>query len=290
MTALHRRPHKSLAFWLFLLYAVVSRFLVTGSKGGTLSIVILVFLILFGRAGRVRILVVVAFGIGALIAASWMQDFRQQSRQLSSITGFEDEKSIAERIGDTVDHLVKYSADSSGIYPLLYYVPDRDPLRWGATYLAIPAAPIPRAFWSGKPHASGKTIALRYYGTDNNTIPATAVGEAYWNFHIPGVIVIFALWGIFLRWVWNITKASMRTAPGVAVIYLLTIYSLEPFTESVYRWMHATVPAVLILLLLTGYLRVSITNRRSQCADRSAPTFSRTGYADGNGTHGVGQE
>jgi hypothetical protein len=74
-------------------------------------------------------------------------------------------------------------------------------LALGETYVAAALGIIPRAIWEDKPRGPGSIYAQRFLGTPREgvSIPVPAFAEAYWNFHVPGVIVIFMLFGVIIR-------------------------------------------------------------------------------------------
>jgi hypothetical protein len=275
--ALHKRPARSPVLWMLLVFSTSAQFLVTGSRGGTLAIPILLLLVLFARSRRVPAMRVLVFAVVALIAVSVMHEFRNRSSAITEVSDFRSDKSVSERLRESVDNVLEYSTDASGLYPLLYSVPKHEPLQWGRTYLAIPAAPIPRAIWPQKPEGGGRAIATRFFNDPETTIPPTPVGEAFWNFHVVGVASIFLLWGMLLRLLWNVAINSAHSAPGVVILYLLTIYKLRPMTEVVYQWGLAFVPAVLMLVLLVGPLRFRRRVRPASEPDSTSQLVLRPG-------------
>ena len=60
---------------------------------------------------------------------------------------------------------------------------------------------IPRARWEDKPRGPGSIYAQTFLGVPREglSIPVPAFAEAFWNFHLPGVIVIFGTFGMLIR-------------------------------------------------------------------------------------------
>jgi hypothetical protein len=78
----------------------------------------------------------------------------------------------------------------------------------GKSYVGALTFFVPRALWPGKPfnggiynqavNFAGRSIS-EYKSGKNHGVPMGPVTEAYWNFSLPGVIVIFFLLGMFFR-------------------------------------------------------------------------------------------
>lgn len=129
-------------------------------------------------------------------------------------------------------------------YSVLAEVPSKQPLRLGGTYLQYPCIFIPRAIWPTKPLGvdtqAGQTFADADWG-----MPPGAVGEAYWNFHIPGVIGVFFIYGILLRWLATLLLRNYAS-PLVRAFYVISLFSLAPTQNSVRGWVQAVIPLLLI--------------------------------------------
>ena len=140
----------------------------------------------------------------------------------------------------------------SSVYPILYYVPDQSPLLWGSSYLLILGRPIPRIIWPTKPRGTDFMAGLVFFGSPWG-VPPGAVGEAYWNFYIPGVIGVFFLFGIFLRWLAKL-YVKYRQHGVMALFYAYTIFIFTPDENTITIWMQGLIP-ILIFCLGAGILR-----------------------------------
>jgi len=80
--------------------------------------------------------------------------------------------------------------------------------KYGETILLAPISMlIPRFLWPSKPNVAigrefGVTFDLVPVGDAHTQIAPTVIGEFYWNFHIPGVIVGMFLMGAAYRWLY----------------------------------------------------------------------------------------
>lgn len=194
-----------------------------------LGIAVCIFLV--GFLGAVR---------GQLMSEKLGQNLREQQEggPLVTMRHALDEMSI--RVGS-------YSSRLS----ILESVPHDVPLQYGYTYLGWVARPIPRAIWPGKPTGTDSYVARTFFGV-NWGIPAGGVGEAYWNFHIPGVLVVFFVFGVFKRW-WRNLFIENPGNPGLLVLYVLTMFIMgAPSDTQFTQWLFAMGPALVILYLLGG--------------------------------------
>lgn len=93
----------------------------------------------------------------------------------------------------------------------------------GFTYSGALFAMIPRAFWPDKPRGPGSLYAQHFLGesVEGTAVPIGAVAEAFWNFHVPGVIILFALYGWVLRRGLETYNRNPRNGAVVAGFVLL---------------------------------------------------------------------
>lgn len=83
---------------------------------------------------------------------------------------------------------------------LYHAVPRELPLAWGATVARWVLAPIPRSLWPDKPVIQpGPIVGQTLYDQPIAGVPPSLVGELFWNFHWPGVIIGAFLIGLALR-------------------------------------------------------------------------------------------
>lgn len=112
-------------------------------------------------------------------------------------------------------------------------VPSKMEYQYGASYMALIYAPIPRQWWPDKPVlGTSKDIAHKIYGYSEKNqagIPPGMAGEAYVNFAYPGILLFFLLSGILLRKTYNafdFEKGALnknRVVLYVTVVVYITI-------------------------------------------------------------------
>src|SRR5690606_17147360 len=137
--------------------------------------------------------------IVSILLLGALGDFRKATRRVTSVSDVQLEMSPEGWLFGGLYTLEARGEGVSSAYAILARVPKDEPLRLGETYLAFVTAIVPRSVWPNKPLASGR-LAGRTFFNASKGVPTGTVGEAYWNFHVPGVVLVFALWGVFLRW------------------------------------------------------------------------------------------
>lgn len=69
---------------------------------------------------------------------------------------------------------------------------------WGATYLRLAFAFVPKSVWAEKPDTAGGYVTKELYSHTGAVLSSTVIGEAWLNFLLPGVVgVMFWVgWGV----------------------------------------------------------------------------------------------
>jgi len=143
---------------------------------------------------------------------------------------------------------------------------------WGETYLAAVLAVVPRFIWEDKPRGPGSLYAQRFLGEEREgtSIPVGPTAEAYWNFHIPGVILIFLLYGVLLRKAHDLYLAG-EDNPFVVCFFVLFVASFRIHTDelTLFQQQMALFGLVYVLARLFVRRRDAAVGRRPRVA---APT------------------
>lgn len=97
---------------------------------------------------------------------------------------------------------------------------------------------VPRVLWPDKPiQRTGREFADKFRVTGgldaSTTIASTVVGEMYWNFGLPGVLLGMALMGAMMRWIYRRYGESQALDPLRRALYLLLLLSLLHFDAAV---------------------------------------------------------
>lgn len=256
-TAIRRK-----AFWVLLLVSLALGFMATGSRGGAVMPLIMMGFVWTYRARRIRYMPLVAIGLVSLILLGSLGEFRRATMKSESLDQVTLDQSFLSWITNAAYELSGRRTENSGQLAIVARVPDEVPFLNGQSYLSIPYIFVPRILVGEKPRAGGYFVAVHFFGTDLNTIPPTAVGEAYWNFSYPGVIAIFLLFGCFLKVVTAFFAANPNH-PAALVALLCVLFYASPSSDATYAFLHTFGLATFILLTLTlkipGRIRIRLT-------------------------------
>jgi hypothetical protein len=169
--------------------------------------------------------------------------------------------------------------------------------QWGATYAAVPAWFVPRGLWEDKPFGGGNTwftstYVPRFYGVNRVETSLSAIGEAFSNFGIPGVVAVGALLGLvaglFIR-----ARMRRRGLLGAAIAVVVTPYLFSLIRGDAYQGMSTSIASLVILLLFfwISSTRKQVTGPVSApvpLPDETAPAAVREQALIGAGVAGLG--
>ena len=174
-------------FWVCALSSLVMNFLSTGSRVAVINFMLVGLIIwLLNKRSFSTIKIGIAIVLSVLLIST-LGEFRRSTWQgevdwtrltkvspvQSLITGKREMDSRREVYGTTTAILAR--------------VPHEVDLLYGRSYMVLLTFPIPRALWKEKPRSVGTLAGKVFFGTITSRPPGP-VGEAYWNFHIPGVL------------------------------------------------------------------------------------------------------
>lgn len=250
--AVDKRAMKRVSFWTLFVLSLALIFGSTGSRSGVIIPVLLLVVIWSLRQKRIPFKSVGIAAVVGVFLIGFLGEFRGD-RTLA-------DQSIVESISDVstsfvggvtrgVEVFTHYSGSAEGMYPILARVPEEENLLLGKSYVSLFVLPIPRAIWLNKPEAAGTLTGEVFFGNPGRGVPPGSVGEAYWNFHIPGVIAVFLLWGWFLRWIGRVYLKNRESGVTTA-FYAVTLIIAKPFTSALYEWMLTIIPMILLALFI----------------------------------------
>lgn len=242
-------------FWALCLVALGMVYFATGKRSQLLTPVAIGTIVWMLSIRQVPLFRLSVLLVAAFVSFSLLLVVRMASTNARNLD--EMGAGFSERAGDAFSwgtmELIYRGGAYSSVYPILHYVPEESPLLWGETYLTILARPIPRGLWPTKPrgtdYLAGSTFFNSVWG-----IPPGAVAEAYWNFHIPGVIGVFFLFGLFNRWLHNL-YLKYHEHGLIVFFYAFTILIFSPTENTITQWMLALLPA-LVFGFATGIIRL----------------------------------
>jgi len=198
---------------------------------------------------------IILIGVLGVILISFLGEFRTRIwKGQISFTSETEETSLTEYFEQGAIESAERAWSSSGLLPILARVPNDVDLLYGSSYMAFVTLPIPRSIWPDKPGQVGGLVGETFFNSPAGTPPGP-IGEAYWNFHIPGIVIVFFVFGMFHRWLaqWFM---EYRRFPAAILIYLTILFTLDPSTPATVVCLMLLVPLI-VLLRLTGALSFS---------------------------------
>lgn len=154
-------------------------------------------------------------------------------------------------VKEATEEIQQRSNASSALYPIIARVPSEVDLLYGRGYAAYFNLFIPRFFWRDKPRGIDYQCGVEFFGVKWG-MPPGSVGQAYWEFHIPGVIVVFFLFGVLKRWFYNTLKQNPLSYASLAV-YLTGMFYMEPDQNSFRNVVFVFLPMLVCLIIWGGF-------------------------------------
>ncbi|HEV7890132.1 MAG TPA: O-antigen polymerase [Pyrinomonadaceae bacterium] len=250
--SLNRRAVYQPLFWVCSLVSIVINFLATGSRGTVIVFFIVAMLVWMLREKKFAPTRIILIGLLGVVLISFLGGFRSRIwKGELSLTSETDDKTVVEYFEQGAIESAERAWTASGLLPILARVPDDVDLLYGSSYFALFTLPVPRSIWPDKPGQVGGLVGDVFFNSPSGTPPGP-IGEAYWNFHIPGVIIIFFIFGTFQKWL-SQTFVKYRREPAAVVVYLTVLFTIDPSTPAVVVCLMLVIPLV-VLLRLVGAL------------------------------------
>lgn len=247
-----RAPFKPV-FWGCSAVSLMITFLGAGSRGSVILPLALGLIVWMLARRRLMVTGPILLVPLALFLISVLGEFRNSTR-----SGALDWDALTASPVEAISHAVQgevltRASSGSGVIPILALVPDRVPHLYGSTYLAVVSAPVPRSLWPNKPGLVGGRVGRTFFGRPGG-VPAGPVGEAYWNFNVPGVVLVFLLFGFFHRWLASLLLAN-PDHPWVRVFYVVGLFAAQPSSNGTVVYL-VTVAGLVVTGLAMGLITV----------------------------------
>src|ERR1041384_5051788 len=229
--SLSRRAVYHPVFWVGAIVSVLITFLAAGSRGTVVFFFIIGILVWMLREKKIAPTRVILIGVLGVILISFLGEFRSRLwKGQISLTSETEETSLTDYFEQGAVESAERAWSSSGVIPILARVPNDVDLLYGSSYMAFLTLPIPRTIWPNKPGQIGGLVGETFFNSPSGTPPGP-IGEAFWNFHIPGVLVVFFVFGIFHRWLAQ-CFVTYHSYPAAILIYLTILFPLDPGTPA----------------------------------------------------------
>lgn len=244
--AVDRKVHLKPMFWGCAGTLLIVKFFTAGSRSSIIYSLVLGVLVWQLRERKIAAGKLLVTALLSLIIISVLGSFRN-----STYTNEIDWNSLTEfssGFTSATGELDKRSGPGNGLFAILALVPEQVNFLYGSSYLALLTLPIPKALWAGKPGLIGGVVGTTFFSDTTGGVPPGPVGEAYWNFGILGILVLFFLFGVFNKWLAD-AFCKYATEPAAIVLYVITLYLFEPSGVGIPNWLDSLLPAIVLLQL-----------------------------------------
>lgn len=224
-------------FWGCIGVSLLNIFTISGSRSSVIYPIVMGLLVWLLRERKISLIKIGTIALVAIFLIGLLGNFRA-----STFSGEIDWKTLvgastseSSTLSTGLDELASRSGAYDGVFPILAHVPNQVDFIHGSSYLAVLTLPIPKALWAAKPGLIDSRVGMSFFNV-NYGMPTSAVGEAFWNFGIPGIVVIFLLFGVFYQWLGSFFLKYAHE-PAALVLYVLTLFQFsDPYTSEFVSW------------------------------------------------------
>lgn len=229
------KAFRSMLFWTLVVFSIGLGFLVSGSRSGLVSNVVVVLLVYIALTQKIPVSKIILAAIVAVMLAGLGTAYRYDAN-----AWFDGGGGAAEALSNpfqnimlTFEEQARRSGEGSGALAVYLHVPRYQDHLLGRTYASIPFIPIPSALLPfEKPAAAGRSAAIHFGNRYDTAWPTGAVAEAYWNFSVVGVVLIFIGFGYVLKVAYNTFRFNPRH-PLVLLVFL-GFLTFSPGSDGIY--------------------------------------------------------
>jgi hypothetical protein len=243
------RPQDSRSplFMALLLGVTFQQFIVMGSRAATFSVLIVCGLAWSIAMRRIPWRLALIMLPAALLAVGGLNLVRSSGLTGDTAVEAVQDASFAEVVERSQAELDNRQVLAGSVPVVADGMRTTGPML-GYTYAGAVFAMVPRAVWPDKPRGPGSIYAQRFLGESREgmAVPISAAAEAFWNFHVPGVVLIFALYGWLLRRVYDFQRAN----PGHGMVIVLFLVFTTQFGVSTDQMVQFQQSAITLALLL----------------------------------------
>jgi hypothetical protein len=250
--AIDDNAFKKPLFWVALAYAIPVNFFITGSRSSVFIAAVLFLMVWMLRHQKLPKGRVLLLGFSAVVLLSIMGEFRRSSWDGRMRWDVFLETSVTEAIDQTQEEADQRQNVQGGV-PVMASVPEEVSFLKGKSYAGAVFFFVPRFIWEDKPRASGGLNAELILGRveGGGAVPIGPVAEAYWNFSVPGVVLIFFFYGIFHQGL----VRTVRRYPYAAVLalYVLVMVKIKPASHAITTGSRDIVAAIGLLFAVRAF-------------------------------------
>jgi O-antigen polysaccharide polymerase Wzy len=204
--AYRKRMGRNLWWILAIVLGSLTTIITTGSRSSLILPLLALLLLWWQKAGRVLIVPTIALVLVGTLVIGAFGSIREDHGSSTINTSVLDPTSAGQNFATAQAEFEKRNSLETDF--AAFAGVGHNELLWGRSYIGAATFFIPRALWPEKPFGGGAyNQAVNFAGRSvseyksgkNHGIPMGPVTEAYWNFSLPGVIVLFFLLGMFFR-------------------------------------------------------------------------------------------
>jgi hypothetical protein len=211
-------------------------YLLSGSRSAFFLGLLVLVCVLAWERGVLPKAAVAGVVLAAVAALSLLGDVRRESWKGDvDFLAVGDAWDSSTALDAGLEEAISRSSRLNPALPILVRVPTEVPLLWGRSYVALFTFAVPRAIWPEKPRSTGAQVGEIFLGTPA-PVPPGAVAEAFWNFHLPGVAVVFLLFGVFHRSFAALALRSRSVGVSGPLVAVTLIELQGPDVLTVLRW------------------------------------------------------
>lgn len=248
--AFDRKAHLRPLFWGCTLLSFAIVFLMSGSRGDLVYFMVMALIVWLLREQKISLTKPLLVAVLGLMLLGVLGQFRTSTFSgevdwgvLTGRTATEESAFVA-----GIGEVSARSGERNAVYPILAKVPTQVDFIRGRSYAALLTLPIPRALWADKPGMIGGQVGATFFNSSAG-IPPGPIGEAYWNFGLPGVAIVFLLFGGFYRWIAEAFQHYGHQSAAI-ILYVVTLFRCsEPSTPTIVSWLIVLVLSCLFLRL-----------------------------------------
>jgi oligosaccharide repeat unit polymerase len=237
-------------FWAAAGMVIPLSFLLSGSRSSVIDSAVLFVVVWMIRTQKVPAARGLVMGVGAIFLVGALGALRESTYSGQVDWTILTDVDVAGMVSAGQQEM-QNRGETGAFVPLVAKVPARVDFLYGQSYLAAILFWIPRAIWEEKPRGVGPMTNAYIYHDEvmhpgeiitGSGIPPGAIGEAYWNFYYPGVVLVYLFYGMFHWWM---AAALRRNAevPAVWVLYALTLL-MTPTSSIIVGWLQSIIPGV----------------------------------------------
>jgi hypothetical protein len=259
--ALSRTATRNPLFWVVSALAVPSSFFVSGSRSGVVEVLVLFVVVWMVRHHKVPSIRIAVLGVVALVLLGSLGALRRSAMQGGQVDWTVLSSTGAAESVQAARAEIEERGSNSGYLAIVAKVPNEVGYLYGKSYVGTLLFFVPRAIWKEKPRGPGAMVSAHIFSGrplnedagiyQGGGVPPGSVGEVYWNFALPGVVLVFMLFGMFHRWM-AATFVRYSHAPAIGLLYVLLINSVSPSSTSLVPALQQIVLALAILWWMGG--------------------------------------